>query len=449
MIGELFHIEPDVDVISNFGDHLLGRHMPGIFETAKTEKKTAESQLDPSPVNSNATRKTEKADVLVAGSVAVDLSCDYAPLDEKGITPVPQTSNPAVIKQSLGGVGHNVAVAASREGSSVLFCSVVGDDLSGRAALSALDRENLTTEGIRVLPSSSGARTAQYVAMNDTNKDLVVAMADMEIMELPSKDFDFEAQWELLLARTKPRWVVLDANWSVDVLSQWITTAKKHGARVAFEPVSTAKSRRLFAAIRKSEPIVPSNPISLATPNQLELAEMHTAAREGGIFELDSWWGVIDAMGIPSSSSTRERLISLTSAALVDQGVPQQTIQLLPLIPCIITTLGASGVLVTQLLRPHDPRLTSADTAPYILSRGSLSPDCIVGGVYMRHFPPSAVLQQDEIASVNGAGDAFLGSLVAGLAKHSFVEDMVSTAQNSSAKILRGDFIPPSSAIQP
>lgn len=449
MIGELFHIEMDIDVISNFGDRLVRRYMPGIFETARTDKKTPENKLESSPANRNVLKKTEKADVLVAGSVAIDLSCDYAPLDDKSLTPVPQTSNPAIIKQSLGGVGHNVAVAASREGSSVLFCSVVGDDLSGHAALSALERENLTTEGIQVLPSSSGARTAQYIAMNDTNKDLVVAMADMGIMELSGKDLDFEAQWGLLVARTKPRWVVLDANWSVDVLSQWITTAKKHGARVAFEPVSTAKCRRLFAATRGSEPIVPSNPISLATPNQLELTAMHSAARECGIFESDIWWGVIDAMGIPSSPSTRERLASLTSAALVDQGIPQQTIQLLPLIPCIITTLGANGVLVTQLLRPRDPRLTSGDAAPYILSRGSLSPDSIVGGVYIRHYPPNAILQQDEIASVNGAGDAFLGSLVAGLARGSQVEDMVSAAQETSAKILRGDFIPSSSAIQP
>lgn len=450
MTGEVFfHFEFSVDVISNFGDHLIRRHMPGILETATTEKKTPESKRKPIPDNRNSPKKIEKADVLVAGSVAIDLSCDYAPLDKKGTTPIPQTSNPAIIKQSLGGVGHNVAVAASRKGSSVLFCSVVGDDLSGRAALSALQRENLATEGIQMLPSSSGARTAQYVALNDTNKDLVMAMADMGIMELPGKDLDFEAQWEHLVAHTKPTWAVLDANWSVDVLSQWIKTVKKHGARVAFEPVSTAKSRRLFAAIRGSDPIVPSNPISLATPNQLELAEMYSAARESGIFELDSWWGVIDAMGIPSSSSTRQRLVSLTSAALVDQGIPQQTIQLLPLIPCIVTTLGANGVLVTQLLRPHDPRLTSKDTAPHILSRGSLSADSVVGGVYMRHFPPNTVLQQDEIVSVNGAGDAFLGSLVAGLARGSSVEDMVSAAQETSAKILQGDFIPPSPAIQP
>lgn len=416
----------------------MSRHMPAIPETVSTDKITSETKLDLGPVVESVSEKAEKPAVLVAGSLAIDLSCDYAPLDGKGTTPVPQTSNPAIIKQSLGGVGHNVAIAASREGIPVLFCSVVGDDLSGRAALSALKRENLTTEGIWVLPASSGMRTAQYIAMNDTRKDLVVAMADMGVMELPGQDLDLQALWEPIVARTKPHWMVLDANWSADILSQWIATARKHGSRVAFEPVSTAKCRRLFAAVRISDSVVPSNAISLATPNELELTTMHTAARESGLLDSDNWWHVIDAMGIPSSASTRERLASLTSAALVDRGIPQQAIQLLPLIPCILTTLGADGVLLTQLLRPTDPRLTSPEAARYILSRGSTSPDSIVGGVYMRHFPPAAVLQQGDIASVNGAGDTFLGAIVAGLARGSQVEDIVPAAQEASLKVLRG-----------
>ena len=414
------------------------RHMPAVPGKISTDKATLESKLDLGPTVESVFEKAEKPAVLVAGSLAIDLSCDYAPLDGKGTTPVPQTSNPAIIKQSLGGVGHNVAIAVSQNGVSVLFCSIVGDDLSGRAALTALEKGKLITEGIRVLPALSGMRTAQYVAINDMQKDLVVAMADMGIMEFPGQGLDFEAFWEPMVARAKPHWVVLDANWSPEILSKWIEVAKEHGARVAFEPVSPAKCRRLFAAVRISDSVVPSNAISLATPNQLELTMMHNAARESGLLDSDNWWHVIDTMGIPSSASTRERLASLTSTALVDQGIPQQTIQLLPLIPCILTTLGANGVLLTQLLRPTDPRLTSPEAAPYILSRGSTSPDSVVGGIYMRHFPPAAVLHQGDISSVNGAGDTFLGALVAGLARGGQVEDLVPVAQEASLKVLRG-----------
>lgn len=415
------------------------RHMPAIPKTAKADNIASEPKSNSKPAGESAPDKVEKADVLVAGSLAIDLSCDYSPLAGESATttiPVPQTSNPAVIGQSLGGVGHNVAIAASRVGSSVLFCSVVGDDLSGRAALSALQAEKLTSEGVQMLSSSSGMRTAQYVAINDTQKDLVVAMADMGIMELPEDKLDFEGFWEPMISRTNPRWVVVDANWSLEVLAKWIAVAKKHGARVAFEPVSTAKSRRLLAAIRESDS-VPNNTVSLAAPNQLELSTMYMAARERGLLESDNWFNVIDAMGI-SSSNSRERLISMTSADLVDQGIPQQSIQLLPFIPCIVTKLGAQGVLLTQLLRAGDSRLTAPESTPYILSRGIGSD--LVGGVYMRHFPPAAVLDQGDIVSVNGAGDTFLGVIVAGLAKGAVnkqVEDIVPIAQEASLRTLK------------
>lgn len=404
--------------LSNFGDGL--RHMPA-SEIAKADH--AEAKREHNPVGTKA--KLEKADVLVAGSLAIDLSCDFAPLSgTKTSTPVPQTSNPAIIEQSLGGVGHNVAIAASRVGSSVLFCSVVGDDLSGRAALSALQKENLTSEGIQVL---SGARTAQYIAVNDTQKDLVVAMADMGIMERAEHELDFDQFWEPLLNRTKPRWVVVDANWSPEVLAKWITVAKKHDAKVAFEPVSTAKCRRLFTS--------PTSPgINLAAPNQLELTTMYTTAYENNLFDTETWWHTIDAMGITPSSNTTAQITSLTSPDLVKTGIPQQAIRLLPFIPCIITKLGPQGVLLTQLLPKDDPRLSSPDAAPYILSRGYSNAN--VGGVYMRLFEPN-VLPRD-IVSVNGAGDTLLGVVVAGLASGSGkqVEDIIPAAQEASVKTL-------------
>lgn len=76
----------------------------------------------------------ERADIVVAGSVALDLSCDHTPLDSSDIPESLQlqTSNPASITQSVGGVGHNVALAAHYFGGGdlkVKLCSVVGDDV--------------------------------------------------------------------------------------------------------------------------------------------------------------------------------------------------------------------------------------------------------------------------------------------------------------------------------
>ena len=75
----------------------------------------------------------------------MDLSCNYAPLlpganlfpnpesadSTERLSPELHTSNLAFISPSVGGVGHNVALAAQRAGGdvSVRLCSVIADDL--------------------------------------------------------------------------------------------------------------------------------------------------------------------------------------------------------------------------------------------------------------------------------------------------------------------------------
>lgn len=76
-------------------------------------------------------KKDAKADILVAGAVALDLSCDYAGGASGEVAPKMQTSNPSRINQSVGGVGHNVALAAHLVSgdTTVKLCSMVGDDV--------------------------------------------------------------------------------------------------------------------------------------------------------------------------------------------------------------------------------------------------------------------------------------------------------------------------------
>lgn len=291
----------------------------------------------------------------------------------------------------------------------------------------------MQTSGIQKL--TTGFRTAQYIAINDAHKSLVLAMADMEILE--DTDGDFDTLWKPQVEACKPKWLVIDANWGPAVLRKWIEVARDLGAKVAYEPVSVMKSRRIFPAKYPNLTMIPNNGISLATPNALELASMHEAATNAGLFEREDWWNVIDSIGLPSSGS-RDKLVSITSGALVDQGVPQQSIRLLPFIPTILTTLGQQGVLMTQMLRPGDNRLTSPYSAPYILSRSTDGGD-VVGGVYMRLFPPVEMLQDDHIVSVNGVGDTFLGVIIAGLVKEKpkGLEELVDLAQRGSVMTLK------------
>ncbi|GAM34066.1 hypothetical protein TCE0_015r01406 [Talaromyces pinophilus] len=327
---------------------------------------------------------------------------------------------------------------------------VVADDLSGKAALAAVENEGLGSTGIQVLSPSMGVRTAQYVAINDAKKDLFVAMADMTIMELPENELDVEGFWGVVVAQTRPNWLVVDGNWNSAVMAKWIELGQKVGARIAFEPVSTAKATRLFTRLAegKTSGIIgptdtfPRSKLDLAAPNELELTSMYSTARDKGLFDSPEWWNIINELNL-SSAGSRDLLVSVTTPSLVDAGIPQQSIQLLPFIPSLLIKLGPEGVLLTQLLPRGDARLTSPDCAPYIISRCASVPDGneTIGGVYMRLFPPETVLADQDVVSVNGAGDTLLGVVVAGLAsdrnagKH--IEDIIPLAQKASLRTLQ------------
>lgn len=189
-----------------------------------------------------------EADILVAGSVAVDLSCDYAPLQPKASASlVPHTSNPAVITQAIGGVGHNVATAAHLigNGTTVRLCSFVANDLAGNVIMSSLKERGLDVSAIVTLNGNTQTPvpTAQYVAVNDGNKDLTMAMADMRIISSPMVDF---TRWKATIEASKTKWVVVDSNWDESVMFQWIKEAKRAGASVVVEPVSVEKARKIF-----------------------------------------------------------------------------------------------------------------------------------------------------------------------------------------------------------
>ncbi|KAL8686166.1 MAG: hypothetical protein Q9218_007300 [Villophora microphyllina] len=379
------------------------------------------------------------ADVFVAGSLAVDLSCDYIAVEgsSTSISPLSYTSNPARISQGLGGVGRNIATALHHVGARVQLCSATGDDGAGKAARDMLITQGLSLSKVIKKPS---ARTAQYVAVNDAQKDLVLAMADMTVME--ECHYEVDTIWKASLEESRPKWLVIDANWDSYTLQKWIRHGKAVNTWIAFEPVSVVKSRRLFAIDPTAHfnlGVLPDHAVSLATPNKLELASMYAAARDVGLFDRDDWWQIVDAMGL-SSSGSRDKLVSMVGADLVNEGVPQQSIQLLPFIPTILTKLGEKGVLMTQMLKPGDDRLTAPRHSKHILSRADVNHQTL-GGVYMRLLPSAEKIPTADIVSVNGAGDTFLGIIVAGMAKAEPkpLVDLIKTAQQGSWMTLRSN----------
>ena len=219
-------------------DGLTGVPAAGItLPASEQELTTTKTGSGSSP--SVAPAKLPKSNVFVAGILAVDYSCDHQPRSVSASTLEMHTSNPARIGQSLGGVGHNVARAASLMGSNVRFCSAVGDDLSGKAALAALSQEGLDSAAVKVLPVETARRTAQYISVNEQNKDLAIAMADMSILNVPEIGEEdviqqvFVNLWEPQLMESNPTHIVVDANWPPKYLQMWLTAASTIGAHMS------------------------------------------------------------------------------------------------------------------------------------------------------------------------------------------------------------------------
>ncbi|KAL9093580.1 MAG: hypothetical protein Q9165_003975 [Trypethelium subeluteriae] len=428
---------------------------------SKSDRNVMSPQL---PVAESSTPKKPpfpSADIVAAGAVAIDYACDYQPSENSrsSIHPQPQTSNPSRITQSGGGVARNIAVAARYVGADVLLCSATGQDLAGDAIEKNLASHGLSQKGLKRIPELlstqdvitdseeyrlsrkglASMRTAQYVAVNDANKDLNVAMADVTILEKIDPALIRRHWVEPIKKDTKPKWIVLDTNWAPQGLATWIAAAQDMGAKVAVDPVSVAKSTRLFsreALDIKAPAFFPNHRLHLLAPNILELEEMFAAAKSSGIFETEHWWKIIDTFGIPASGA-RTAYESVAGRALVDRGVPQMSVQFLPLCPCTVVKLGAEGVLVTELLHAEDERLRSAEEARWIVSRSTGSNE--VGGIHMRLFPTTKVTP-NHIKSVNGVGDTFLGTLVAGLVrKDAKVQQLIDLAQKASRLTLQSE----------
>lgn len=110
--------------------------------------------------------KAQMPEVLVVGGTALDIHCDAKNQLVMG------SSNGGRIRQCAGGVGKNVAEAASVFGDvSVSFFSCVGDDVAGRAVLSILQRSGFKTDYIK---QYAGKRTGVCCVVHNIDGDLTV-----------------------------------------------------------------------------------------------------------------------------------------------------------------------------------------------------------------------------------------------------------------------------------
>ena len=199
------------------------------------------------------------------------------------------------------------------------------------------------------------------------------------------------------------------------------------------EPTSVVKALRIFPAITANLANSTRSVISFVSPNMIELAQMYQDARNtSNPMSHERWWSMIDNFGLGSSFRTdlaqlAKRQVSDTASDLgtlsfiVDRGIVQMAVNLLPFFQHIVIKCGKLGVLVVMRADRAEPSAWAVQRSNlrcrYIVAHSPTSDEMVV----IQHFPPLQAMQNVAFNST-GAGDSLVGVLLAVLARdpHAF-----------------------------
>ncbi|KAI8332451.1 Ribokinase-like protein, partial [Chlamydoabsidia padenii] len=323
--------------------------------------------------------------LLVIGGAALDIT---ATATKRGIPTLLHTSTPGSVRHALGGVGRNVCEAAMRVGASCMLLSATGDDVAGSTLRHSMTGLGMGTSLIDTLPSQS---TAVYNAFHDTDGQLVAAVADMAIFD----HLDLSKLHDVF-TRYKPSLVCMDGNITAKAMEIVASTCQTFGVPAFFEPTSIPKSLKIFQGATQI------GSIQYTSPNQYELEAMVDQVKS--------------QFGLQQQQQQQQHSLTLPSNAppLAHQSL-DNALYLSNYIPQIILKLGEYGCVY--------------------VSGGDRS---------VRYYAPE-LLDPSTVKSVTGAGDSFVGAVLANLLKDPLTRDMavwdqiIRNGQRAAIRTLQSD----------
>jgi pseudouridine kinase len=194
-------------------------------------------------------------DVVVVGGSNIDIKAKASAHNRLG------TSNPGHVVTTPGGVARNIAHNLSCLGDTVSLISVIGNDMHGRMIMEHSLAARIELVGVEVLSGATGS----YVALLDSNGELVSAVNDMRIIDRLTPEMLLQHRPAINAARL----VIADCNLPLATLQALAALA---GHKLIVEPVSVEKSEKLFALLANHQ-------LFLATPN-LDQIEALTGTRD-------------------------------------------------------------------------------------------------------------------------------------------------------------------------
>jgi pseudouridine kinase len=147
------------------------------------------------------------------------------------------TSNPIYSAQSAGGVARNISENLGRLGHKVTLLTTSGLDSDWSYVMGASSLY-MNLDHVTQIPAVS---TGSYTAVLDTDGELIIALADMEVYEAITPELLLKQ--DVLLNRAKC--IVADLNCPKETLQFLCHFAKNHERPIVLIPVSSPKMNRL------------------------------------------------------------------------------------------------------------------------------------------------------------------------------------------------------------
>jgi len=281
-----------------------------------------------------------------------------AHLDRHGVLAGPLvlgTSNPGRVSSDFGGVARNVAENLARLGVPVSILSRVGDDETGRGVRAHLGQLGIDTSLVTISPTS---QTASYTAILQTDGELVLGLADMQIYDEITPELIRPALPRL---RAHNLWFA-DTNLPAATLGFLLDAAGE--IPVAIDAVSVVKSRKL-------RPLLPRIPLLFANA-----AQAASIAETTPVLQLGAHAGVIT---------------SGAAGITVWTGAEVHSFPALPAVPRDVTGAGDALIAGTlfglsrRLPLPEAARLGLAAAAITVESGCTTAAHLTAGLLYQRH----------------------------------------------------------------
>ncbi|KAI5454417.1 hypothetical protein NCC49_004470 [Naganishia albida] len=365
------------------------------------------------PTSPTAHASNAPPEILVFGSAAIDITSRIRSGD---VSSAMHSTAPGQLNLTPGGVGRNIAECASRlSGGKVMLVSAVGaQDVGGETAVDSfgliLDREmknaGMRTDGL--LTGKGGTRTAVCNLILDDKAGLVVGVADMDIVESITTRDILDA-----LDRHQPKTVAFDANLTSGVMAEILQECHRREIPVVHDPTSLPKMMRILPAIQQHKSTPNQRPlITHYTPNNLELKALYDALRGKGLLDTDHWWACIDSLQLDQNWRTSvERLAKKSGQEWIAQeGVAQMMVSLLPWVENTWLKCGDKGVVYLGVQSASAASGMITDRASTKVFHDFVTESGKPRRLILAHYAAKTL---PSIVSTTGAGDSFVGGLLA------------------------------------